>query len=340
MRVWIDIDNPPQVQYLSPFERAFARLGAEVVVTARDYGDALELLRRRGVPHHALGRRFPASKVKKAVGSLLRARSLLALFARVGRPDVLLCASRSSAVAARLLGIPSFVVADYEYANVSTYRLTGSTFLYPDVIDPQVFLERGLRDHQLIPFVGLKEDVSFDGIDLAAAPAWEPPGANGHVRVLYRPPAEESHYYNPDSGRLSHALLEHLAGREDAQLVFTPRYPWQRAALDAVSWRTPPVVLDEPVPFVSLLKGVDLVVSSGGTMLREAAYLGIPAYSILQSRIGGVDRYLESIGRVRFIASPGEFGALELRRTPRLDPLRRNPRLLDELAETVAAAAA
>jgi uncharacterized protein len=339
MRVWIDIDNPPQVQYLSPFERAFAELGAGVVVTARDYGDALELLRARGVQHHVLGRRFARSRTKKAVGSLLRARALLALFARVGRPDVLLCASRSSAVAARLLGIPSFVVADYEYANVSAYRATGSTFLYPDVIDPQVFLERGLRDHQLIPFAGLKEDVSFAGIDLDAVPAWQPAAANGGVRILYRPPAEESHYYAAESGRLSHALLAHLAGRDGVQVVFAPRYPWQREALDAVAWRTPPVVLDEPVPFVSLLKGVDVVVSSGGTMLREAAYLGIPAYSILQSRIGGVDRYLESIGRVRFIASPAEFGVLELRRSTRLDPLRRNPNLLGELARTVAAAA-
>jgi predicted glycosyltransferase len=188
MRVWIDIDNPPQVQYLSPFERAFTALGADVVVTARDYGDALELLRVRGVQHHALGHRFPRSRAKKAIGSLRRARALLALFARVGRPDVLLCASRSSAVAARLLGIPSFVVADYEYANVSAYRMTGSTFLYPDAIDPRAFLERGLRDHQLVPFAGLKEDVSFDGIDIESVPAWQPPTGNGGVRVLYRPP--------------------------------------------------------------------------------------------------------------------------------------------------------
>ena len=50
------------------------------------------------------------------------------------------------------------------------------------------------------------------------------------------------------------------------------------------------------VPFVPLLKAVDLVICSGGTMLREAAYLGVPAYSIFKSRIGGVDRYLASIG--------------------------------------------
>ena len=51
------------------------------------------------------------------------------------------------------------------------------------------------------------------------------------------------------------------------------------------------------MPFVALLKSVDAVVCAGGTMLREAAYLGIPAYSIFQSRMGGVDLRLEQLGR-------------------------------------------
>ena len=38
-------------------------------------------------------------------------------------------------------------------------------------------------------------------------------------------------------------------------------------------------------------------------MLREAAYLGVPAYSILRSAIGSVDRYLESIGRLRILST-------------------------------------
>ncbi len=45
--VWIDIDNPPQVQYLVPFVDAFRRRGASVALTARDYGNALELLALR-----------------------------------------------------------------------------------------------------------------------------------------------------------------------------------------------------------------------------------------------------------------------------------------------------
>jgi predicted glycosyltransferase len=96
-------------------------------------------------------------------------------------------------------------------------------------------------------------------------------------------------------------------------------------------WRREPVVLHDPVHFVSLLKGVDGVVSSGGTMLREAAYLGVRAYSIFQSRIGAVDRYLESIGRLSFVATPADFGSIEVTRAARLPVLSQNPQLGDEL---------
>ena len=54
VRVWIDVENPPQVQYLYPFVEAFRNRGAEVLLTARDYGNALELLRMRGGENTAI----------------------------------------------------------------------------------------------------------------------------------------------------------------------------------------------------------------------------------------------------------------------------------------------
>src|SRR5205823_9549885 len=103
-----------------------------------------------------------------------------------------------------------------------------------------------------------------------------------------------------------------LAARADVRTVFAPRYARQRADVEALDWRVEPVVLTEPVPFVSLLKAVDLVVCSGGTMLREAAYLGVPAYTILRSEIGGVDRWLESIGRIGVLGSEADLERIEL----------------------------
>jgi predicted glycosyltransferase len=70
-------------------------------------------------------------------------------------------------------------------------------------------------------------------------------------------------------------------------------------------------------------------------MLREAAYLGLPAYSIFQSQIGAVDRYLESIGRLRFVQGAGGFDAIELVAGRRLPVLRQNPQLADELSTAI-----
>ena len=53
MRIWIDVENPPQVQYLTPLADAFRQAGADVVLTARDYGSTYALLEGRGVPFHA-----------------------------------------------------------------------------------------------------------------------------------------------------------------------------------------------------------------------------------------------------------------------------------------------
>jgi hypothetical protein len=91
------------------------------------------------------------------------------------------------------------------------------------------------------------------------------------------------------------------------------------------------------VPFVSLLKAVDLVISSGGTMLREAAYLGLPAYSLFQGEVGGVDRHLAELGRLQLRTSPADFGRIELEKAGPLEPLASNPALVDELAERVLA---
>jgi uncharacterized protein len=337
LNVWIDIDNPPQVQYLAPFEQAFRARGAHVLLTARDYGNALELLAQRTKSFHAVDKEFGQSKIAKAAGVLRRARALTSLLNREPKPDVLVCSSRTSALAARRMRIPSFVIADYEYANSSFYRLTRSTILYPDVIDPARFLASGIRPDRLIAFRGLKEDISLAGVDVheAVPHRFSEIQDDTLVRVLFRPPAEQSHYFQPESRDFALRALEHLAAQPEVVVIFSPRHSWQRADLDWFEWRNQPVVLEHPVPFVSLLKGVDLLICSGGTMLREAAYLGIPAYSILKSRIGAVDRYLADIGRVCLISSSDEFSNVALRKAPPLSPLRSNPRLLDELVELV-----
>ncbi len=73
LRVWVDIDNPPQVQYLLPVAHAFVRRGDEVRLTARDYGITHELLQQRGETFEPVGRHFGGSLRAKILGTLGRA---------------------------------------------------------------------------------------------------------------------------------------------------------------------------------------------------------------------------------------------------------------------------
>lgn len=333
--VWIDIDNPPQVQYLLPFRAAFEAAGVGTVITARDYGSSLEMLDRAGVEAHVSGTRVGRGKLRKMLAGGRRAMELQSYFGRTGAPGAVLAASRPAAVAAWRLGIPSFLIGDYEHVHVRAFRLTRSTILHPNVIDSAVLLRRGLRAEQLRPFKGIKEDLTFAGVDVDAVEPYElGPVPQAAVRVLFRPPSETSHYYHKASTTMARSTLAYLA-QAGALVVFSPREPSQVALLEGLPWRYQPITLSRPVPFVSLLKSVDAVVCSGGTMLREAAFLGIPAYSIFQSEIGAVDRWLEDIGRARLIAGPLDVSRIELKPRGPLNRLDSNPDLLNEIVSVV-----
>jgi uncharacterized protein len=336
MRVWIDIDNPPQVQYLLPFRARLMEAGADVVITARDYGSTVALLERADVEPAVFGRTLGRGRARKLAGLAVRARALVRFHRANGIPDVLLAASRASAAAARVLGVPSCIVGDYEYANVSFYRYTRSAILHPDVIEPEVFVRRGMPRDRLIAFRGIKEDITFDGLDIDAVEPHRLPALPDRVpRVLVRPPSETSHYYASASSVMTQAAMQRLAD-VGAAVVLSPREPEQRRFVEGLHWRHQPIVLERPVPFLALLKSVDAVVCSGGTMLREAAYLGVPAYSVFQSEIGAVDRWLEQIGRVVILRSAEDVVRLTPARRGPLERLDANPQLLDELTRIVA----
>ena len=337
LRVWIDIENPPQVQYLVPLVRAFERRDADVLVTARDYGITFELLAEQDIPFTPVGKHFGARKVAKVVGTAGRIRELRSVLSTVSRRDLVVSASRSASLAARLSGVVSFALCDYEYVNLYAFRLARAYVVHPDVIPPVAFTERGVREQRLVPYRGIKEDITFADLDVASVRPHEFPGTrdSGKVFVLVRPPAEESHYHRSESSELFREVLAWLARDERVAVVFSPRYEWQVERLSDVVWPVPPIVLTTPVPFASLLAAVDVVVSGGGTMTREAAYLGVPALSIFRGRAGGVDRYLEKIGRLAIVRSAEDLMGVDVRQIERSRPLHTNPRAADDVVDAV-----
>lgn len=337
MKAWIDIDNPPQVQYLAPFVDAFARLGIDALVTARDYGITLDLLSERGIEHRVIGREFGASRVNKMRGTTGRALRLVATAGRAGRPAFLLSTSRSAAMAAWLMRIPSFMILDYEHAELSSFRTFRTTILHPSAIDAAVFRAKGFGASRLIAFDGIKEDISFAGRDIdGVAPHDFGLPADGLTLVLVRPPSETSHYFDAGSRDLTRGVLARLAGEPSVRVVFTPRHPDQIDQLGTHSWSNAPIIVERPIEFVSLLKAVDWVICAGGTMLREAAYLGIPAISIFRSKAGAVDRLLEKNGAVRFVECVEDLDSIDWVAAAPEPRIVRHPLILEEMARRLA----
>jgi predicted glycosyltransferase len=341
VRVWVDVENAPQVQYLSPFSERFDRLGHTVVTTAPASDVTVDLLRQRAVPFEVVGVPTSGSRMRKAAGIVARAARLAARFRRE-RPDLVLATSRSASLAARLLGAPSFTICDYEYVDTRAWRAAGSYVFHPALIDPTSFTDQGLRPDRLLAFNGLKEEISFSGVpshslasgDLTIRPA-------GGATVLFRPPGEQAHYHVPETLGLARDLLGWLAPREDVLVIYSPRYPEQEAYVEEHAWANPPIVLRQSVPFVPLLRSADLVISGGGTMAREAAYMGVPAYSIFRSRLGAVDRHLSHTGRLTLIRSPDEFDRIRLRPAKDAPALYPRKDLVGQLSQqmlTIAAA--
>jgi len=333
MRIWIDITNSPHALFFDPIIRDLHAAGHEVSVTARDYAQTVELLAQRGIEYTLIGRHRGAKSSAKAVGLLSRSMALIA-YARGKRFDVAFSHnSNDLAVAAWLLRIPHLIVHDYEHANASyavNARLA-TRILVPESIPTSAIVAHGAKPGKVGHFPGLKEHV-YLGPDTPTEDLRASLGATGDtVLVVLRPPATMSAYHLGIGNEIFPQLITAIGERDDVVGVLVPRTKLQAAELVPTlpaNVRVPEGVLDGP----SLIRSADLVISAGGTMNREAAALGTPAYTVFAGRQGAVDDDLikrgllidaRSVEDVRFVRKEQGEGWIVENRCVILDELFR-----------------
>jgi predicted glycosyltransferase len=329
MRVWIDITNSPHVLFFRPLIRMLEADGHEVVVTAREYAQTLELLELHAIPHEVVGPRHGgAGRLGKARALAGRLRALRRFASRRGFDVALAHGSHELTLTARSLGIPSTTAHDYEYATIQHYLglRAARRVIFPDAVPPDRLRRYGVRPPKLRTYPGIKEEYYLADFepDPAALAGIDP----SLVLAVVRTPPDVSAYHR-HGNPLFAEVLERLGRDESVHAVVLPRTAEQRRAIRNLalpSLHVPEHALDAQ----SLVARADLVVSAGGTMNREAAALGVPVYTTFAGRIGGVDEQLLRDGRLVRLA---EAGTLRLeKRDPSL-PLRprRDPRLILDL---------
>lgn len=299
MKIWIDLSNSPHPLLFAPVARRFEDLGHEVLVTARDNAQTVELARERWHDVAVIGGPSPEGRRSKARLVVDRVRGLVS-WARAQRLDAALSHnSYAQIVAARALGIRTVTAMDYEHqpANHIAFRLA-HTVLLPAVLAGS--LDRmGATPRKTRVYDGLKEelylgDFSPDPRILGAVGIDRGPET---VVVVARTPPSGALYHRNDNPLFAKAL-EIVCQKPGARCVVLTRRPEQRRAL--IGLDLPNVVFPESaVEARSLMYASDLVIGAGGTMTREAALLGVPTLSLFSGPTPAVDRWLERRGKLR-----------------------------------------
>jgi predicted glycosyltransferase len=328
VRIWVDITNSPHAVIFRPLIARLRARGHEVTVTAREFAQTIGLLERFGIAHTSIGAHGGGAPRDKARAMAGRSAALVR-FARRERFDLAVAhGSTDQPIAARLAGTPQVTMFDYEFAT-AMHHWNGrwaTRVLVPAAIPEEALARYGMRPPKLVRYPGLKEEYYLADHEVDPSVVAELGLDPGGVIAVLRPPPEVTLYHRGASTDLFAATLARLLdAAPGVQTVVLPRTAEQRAPLEGTAAIVPPGPIDGP----SLVAAADLVVSAGGTMNREAAALGVPAYTPFAARLGAVDRGLIADGRLRRLEAPGDV-VLERRARAAAPPLR-DPEILVDL---------
>lgn len=307
MRVWVDLTNTAHVLVLRPLVERLERGGHEVVITARPLSHTVELLDEWGHPYVALGRHGGARRIDKARAAADRVGRLVRFGRREGFGCAIAHGSTELPVACRLLGIPNTTMLDYEWALLQHHlncRLA-TRALAPDAIPLERLARYGARPPKLVRYPGLKEEYYLSDFEPDARVLDEHRVDPQRVLCVVRTAPSYALYLRGAEEALLPRVLRRLNEADEAHTVVLTRTPEEASSISALGLERltiPRRAMDGR----SLVAFADVLVSGGGTMNREAAVLGTPAWSIFEGRLGAVDEMLVREGRLRLLRDPAE----------------------------------
>jgi uncharacterized protein len=310
--IWIDICHPPQAVFYIPIARRFRETGYALLITVQENRESFALLQKAGLAFVPVGKKYGRNKLLKAWGLCQRSFRLWSI---VKSKRIWIGVSQGSPyqiVVCRMMGIPSVAIGDNEHTDWFFAKWVQKLIL-PAAIpewDIHVPIPRVYR------FQGLKEEIYLDGFRpdprFTAKLGWKP----SVLRVILRPPAMQAQYHHPLTAALFDALVKRLLSFPGLQIVFLPRIGEDVESLIRrfPGIRSRMVVPDTVVDGLNLIYHSDAVFSGGGTMSREAAILGVPAYSYFQGISLAVDRFLIERKKLVWIGSEKDITELQIRR--------------------------
>jgi len=335
MRIWIDIDNAPHVWIMEPIIKDLKRRGHKILITARDYGQTIDLLDLKSIPYKKIGSHPGKSKFKKIVGLTERMFSLY-IWALDKKIDVAFShGSRAQVLPAKSLGIPVAVMYDYEFIFEYIFKKFADIIIMPSLIKDEILKKQGIYK-KVKKFEGLKEDLYLWNHKYNKSWHNNVEIDKNKIFVVVRPPATMAHYHNPKSETIFYRVIQKIHNKDGISILVIPRTKNQYRELEkTLSQYKNIILLNHAVDGISMLKDADIVIGGGGTMNREAALLGKRVYSIFQGKKGCVDAWLKKKGWLTFINTKEDIKKIELRKSQGVKRRERGEGIINYICNTL-----
>jgi hypothetical protein len=297
MRIWIDFINTPQVSFFVPFIREFKKAGFEVLLTCRDSGNTIELLKQNDLPYHVIGKKVGKGLFQKL---LFFPKRLFLLFFFIRKHKPLTAASQSSfyqPIIAWLLNIPSLYTNDNEHAKGNIFGfLFASKVILPFTLKNEGFTKKWPLRSKLEFYPSVKESIY-----LSQQPELLTLLKTPKSKIYFRPEPWSAQYYTGPLNFFDEILLK-LAGEYKVVVLPRDRVQGDHYRQEKFNALT---VADKPLSLYNIVEDCILFIGAGGSMTRELAILEIPVISIYQAELLSVDRYLVDKGLMKVSPSIG-----------------------------------
>ena len=291
MKIWIDFINTPQVSFWVPFIRNFKENGEIILLTCRDSGNTVELLKQNEFDFTVIGQKAGKGILEKA---LFFPKRLVALysFIRKNKPDI--AVSQSSfyqPAVARFLKIPCLYTNDNEHARGNIFGfLFAQQVLLPIALCKEKFTKKWPLRTKLTFYPSVKE-----AIYLSQEPGFMELISKPKNTIYFRPEPWSAQYYKGPLNFFDETLIK-LS--EENHVIILPRDKNQKEHYKQSKFNRI-TVAEKPISLKTIVAGCKLFIGAGGSMTRELAVLNIPVISIYQSDLLCVDKYLVEKGYMK-----------------------------------------
>lgn len=275
MKYWLDITNTPQVHFLLAIKKLISTFdsSASFVMTSREFSETNKLLgsSKEVEQYISVGSHYGSSYIRKAFGLLYQTNSIHKL--KIDYDICLSCGSERAIWNAYFEHKKSIAFGDNDQARQWTHGFFADYGFYPICIPIEKLKRQGYKGNKLFQYNGFKEDIYISQYSPDNGFLDKIPFAD---YIVVRPENIQANYIRKNNIQSIVPELLNKLSKAGYNIIYLPRYTTDKAYADGISNVFIP---ESPLNGLDVCYYANAVLTGAGTIAREAACLGTPAFS-------------------------------------------------------------